>query len=201
MPIDLISPAEYARRRGLTRAAVSKGIRRCGIPLTEGKLDPIVADAAWQARTDPEQARRALAQRKAGKEMAQTGANSTQPPSAPPADPPAGTWRERRDRAQAKLAELKVREREGQLLDVTQARREFWDLFYGVTGLLDAFPARVGHELAGKDEQTIHHLLADAIYKLRTDIVETWTDRLRSGLMSEAIRAMQPLNGQKRGDR
>jgi hypothetical protein len=108
---ELIKPAEYARRRGVTRAAVSKAILRCRIPLTDGKLDPLVADTLWQARTDPDQQARALGQ--------QAAKNAAEPP--PPT--PEGTRgddysavRMRQARADARMAELALEEREGSLV-------------------------------------------------------------------------------------
>src|SRR6185369_12694287 len=91
----LITRAEYARRRGVTRAAVSKAILRCRIPLTDGRLDPLVADTLWTARTDPDQARRALGQQR--------------PPAAGPdvsakPDVPNDNWRGRREKAEAQRA-------------------------------------------------------------------------------------------------
>ena len=62
MPHELITQAEYARRRGVTQAAVCKAVKRCRIPVIEGKLDPLVADVLWKARTDPLQQHRALGQ-------------------------------------------------------------------------------------------------------------------------------------------
>ncbi len=51
---ELLTLAAYARHRGCSRPAVSKALREKRITLTaEGLIDPVAADAQWQARTRP----------------------------------------------------------------------------------------------------------------------------------------------------
>lgn len=51
-PPASLSPAAYAKRRGVSREAVSKAIRQGRIPvLPGGRLDPAAADAAWLANS------------------------------------------------------------------------------------------------------------------------------------------------------
>jgi hypothetical protein len=56
---ELITQAEYARRRSVSREAVSKAVRSGRISLIGKLLDPKVADLQWEANTDRAQAARA----------------------------------------------------------------------------------------------------------------------------------------------
>lgn len=53
-PDGSVTQAEYARRRGVSREAVRKAIADGRIHLDAGgRIDPVAADAAWRANTDP----------------------------------------------------------------------------------------------------------------------------------------------------
>lgn len=56
---ELITKAEYARRRGVSKQAVCKAANTGRITLVDGKVDPEVADVQWARNTDPAQAARA----------------------------------------------------------------------------------------------------------------------------------------------
>jgi hypothetical protein len=47
----LMSMRAYAKHRGVSAMAVSKAVKAGRIPLTEGKIDPDLADAAWSRNT------------------------------------------------------------------------------------------------------------------------------------------------------
>ena len=49
--VDLISQAEYARRRGVAKSAVAKAVKEGRITLINGKIDPAVADIQWAQNT------------------------------------------------------------------------------------------------------------------------------------------------------
>jgi hypothetical protein len=64
----LMTQAEYARSRGLSRAAVCIAIREKRISTVEGlngrkMLDPDIADREWDENTDPDQSERARGSR------------------------------------------------------------------------------------------------------------------------------------------
>lgn len=48
---ELISQAEYARRRGVAKSAVAKAVAEGRISLINGKVDPSVADIQWAQNT------------------------------------------------------------------------------------------------------------------------------------------------------
>ncbi len=52
----LISQSEYARRRGVSRQYVSRLVKQGVIVLENGKVNPVRADAALEARRDPARA-------------------------------------------------------------------------------------------------------------------------------------------------
>lgn len=158
---ELILPAEYARRRGVSRAAVTKAIRRCGIPLVDGRLDPLVANTLWQARTDQDQARRALGQN-VGKD-------------APPApEPTASDWRNRREAAEAQIAELNLRKAAGELVEVAAVRREIGRRIAAIETQFDALPERASAALGTNDEhrRKVRQFLREELDQVRRSVVE-----------------------------
>lgn len=132
---ELITPAEYARRRGVSRPAVSKAIKRCAIPLTNGRLDPLVADTLWTARTDPDQQRRALGQQR----------QPEPPPGAPEVSIEA--WRRRREAADAQRAELELRRAAGELVPRDEVLRELGKRITDISRQFDALPDRAAGAL------------------------------------------------------
>jgi hypothetical protein len=137
---ELITPAEYARRRGVSRAAVSKAIKRCHIPLVGGKLDPLVADTLWSARTDPDQQARALGQNR-----------HQAPESAAPLPVGPEDWRRRLEAAQAQKAELELQELQSVLVRKEAERRDGRELASGIVLHFDAMPDRIASEFGIDD--------------------------------------------------
>jgi hypothetical protein len=110
--MELISRREYARRRGVTLAAVQKALRSGRIALTDDRIDPVSADAQWAANTDPTQSMRAI---------------GTRPPRIAPAEASGADdgrrlldAKRRREDALAQLAELELAEKRGHLVNVAQ---------------------------------------------------------------------------------
>jgi hypothetical protein len=172
MSHELIRPAEYARRRGVTRAAVSHAIKRCRIPLIDGKLDPLVADTLWAVRTDPEQSRRAMA------------ANLRDRP--PPATGQGGIdvvadddWRRRRERAEAQLAELQLQEREGTLVKKDEVERMARRMASAIVQQLVSIPDRISAEFGVDDDmrRKMRHRLREEIDQVRAEFA-------RAGMMA-----------------
>lgn len=111
MAIELITQAEYAKRRGCSQVAVHKAVKAGRIMLIDGKIDPSVADVQWAKNT-----------------RARVGSHSTSDTnlSAPakPEDDGDDYWksRGRREKAEAELAELKLAEQLGQLVRAADVR-------------------------------------------------------------------------------
>jgi hypothetical protein len=151
MVVQLISQAEYAKRRGVSGVAVHKAVKAGRIMLIEGKIDPAVADVQWQANT------RARV--------------STKPPSdAPPApaaprpgadddDMPSDYWasRARREKAEAQTAELKLAELQGLLVRADTIRAAHAKRLAGLRESLLQIPARLAAVLAAEPDQAKCH--------------------------------------------
>lgn len=54
---SLITQAEYARQRGVSRAAILKAVKTGRLTLVKGKVDVATADSQWTERTDQRQTR------------------------------------------------------------------------------------------------------------------------------------------------
>lgn len=123
--VNLISQAEYAKRRGCSEAAVSKAISKKRISLIDGKIDPSVADMQWSMNTRV----RAGSGRSPGgpagsvEQLALVpGADGTGDKPAAETTAPGGDdyWksRSRREAAEAELAEMDLATKRGELIQV-----------------------------------------------------------------------------------
>ena len=162
MPVELVTQAEYARRRGVDPTTVRDAIRAGRISLIDGRIDPAVADVQWQRNT------RARAR----------NVGSVQAPQVPPpaggqhagaAPEPAGREsydeaRRRRELAEANLAELKLAELRGELLRADAVRAQVAKLAAGLREGLLQIPPRLAPVLAaGADAAKVQDALADAL--------------------------------------
>lgn len=159
---ELIAPSEYARRRGVSRPAVSKAIKRCSIPLVNGKLDPLVADALWAARTDPDQARRALGQQR-----------HSEPPAGAP-EVSIEAWRRRREAAEAQRAELELRRAAGELVPRDEVLRELGRRISSVSTQFDALPDRAAAALGVDDahRRKVRQFLRDELAQIMAAVAD-----------------------------
>ena len=159
---ELISMAEYARRRGVSQAAVNKAMKRCRIPLIEGKIDPLVADTLWKARTDPDQQRRALGQNVRRALPSDDGG--------PVVD---DDWRRRKEAAEAQIAEIELAEREGTLCKAAEVQKVVSRFLSALKSQLDAIPDRISAEFGIDDamRRKIRHRLIEEFNQIRTELV------------------------------
>ena len=142
---ELISQAEYARRRGVDPTSVRDAVRAGRITLIDGKIDPAVADVQWERNTR----RRARAVDEAPRQLAPATRGEGAYASPPDDDvPDYNLERARRERYEADQAELRLAQMRGELVradDVKAAHQR------KVAALLEAFlqlPARVVPMLA-----------------------------------------------------
>lgn len=167
---ELVTQAEYARRRGVSKPAVCKAIKRCRIPLIDGKLDPLVADTLWQARTDPDQQARALGQQR--KDHAQPAVGQGQGAIVP--DPGFSTWRQRKEAAEARNAELDLQEREGTLGRIDEMERTGRRLASAIVQHLDVvierFPAEFGKDDA--ERRAMRRSLREEFDRIRAEFAK-----------------------------
>ena len=169
--VQLITQAEYARRRGCTEGAVRRAVRDGRISLINGKIDPVAADAQWARNT------RVRAGSRATDDVNLSGSGSTGGTAAgdddDDEDTATGYWksRARRERAEAELAELKLAELQGQLV-----RADDWAAALAKRaaafreGLLQ-IPARLAAQLAAETDQArIHGLLEDELRQVMSQL-------------------------------
>ena len=164
---ELISPAEYARRRGVSAAAVSKAIKRCRIPLIDGKLDPLVASVLWQARTDLDQQNRAMGQNRKAADQPPARESS----SAFVADGDYSSIRRRRELAEARNAELDLEERLGKLVNREEVEKTGRRVGSAIVQQMDLIIDRIPAEFGVDDEhrRKMRHRLREEFDRIRAE--------------------------------
>ncbi len=177
--VELITPAEYARRRGVTRAAVSIAIKSGRITSIDGKIDPMVADIQWDANT-----RKVVGR---GSRSFERQPNAPGDGAAQSADaatdrisrgaylsPPEYDYdaaRAKREHHEAILAELKESERKGQLVDVSKVRMAIADIARILADGLERIPDRVSVQIhANMTSANIHAQLERELSAVRHDL-------------------------------
>lgn len=138
MQVELITQADYAKRRGCSQVAVHKAVKAGRITLINGKIDPAVADVQWQRNTRV----------RAGSRSSDEAPLATPPAGGSPAGDIGGgndywEWRGRREKAEAELAELKLAEQRGLLMRRDVAQREVASLAAGFCDALMQSKARL----------------------------------------------------------
>jgi phage terminase Nu1 subunit (DNA packaging protein) len=177
--VDLVSPAEYARRRGVSRAAVSQAIKQGRISLLDGKIDPAVADIQWERNTRRAVGRGGhaatdqLAQRDGAAHSADAAPDrAAHSPSTPPK--PAHDYesaRAKREYHEAQLSELKALERLGQLVEAARVKLAMADIARVMLDGLERIPDRVSVQIhAGMTQAEIHAQLERELATVREDI-------------------------------
>lgn len=149
-----VSVREYARRRGVSHTAVRKAVQSGRIPQeADGTIDPMKADAAWDAQTDP--ARRAASAPKPAALPPVT--NSIAPTSAPQRDAvPASTGatfaqaRTAHEVAKAQRARLQVDRLKEEVVDRARATALVFRLARQERDAWITWPARVAGQMAAE---------------------------------------------------
>ncbi len=183
MAAELITQAEYARRRGVSEAAVSKAVKAGRITLIGGRIDPVIADLQWEANT-----RKAIG--RGGAATTSASIRLRAHPESPPAyaqaddeahgdDPPAAGGhfdyelsRAKREHHEAILAEAKAMERLGQLAEVSKVRAAMADIGRVVSDHLERLPDRVSAQITpGMSPADIHARIDAELNNLRADLL------------------------------
>ncbi len=158
--MQTMSQAEYARHRGVTRAAVSQAIKSGRITLeADGNVDPETADDEWSANTQENQI---------GDEPRDDYQN---PEKNKERAAQLAEWRMRREKAVAMSAELDLRQRMGELVEVFKVDRELTGIFAGITEALETMADRLAPSLAGlSDVNDVHRELREESRKVLRDL-------------------------------
>ena len=184
MMANLITQAEYARRRGVSRVAVHKAVTSGRISLIDGKIDPEVADIQWARNTDHDQAARSrgvsgFQMRLNGSEQnAPVGAQGAGPEHEPDADGDTqdGSLLANKIRIAAADAELKedsLRKSRSELVLASQIQREAFAKARMARDILSSFPARVAPLLVGKPLKDIEAVMREEVRKVIASITAT----------------------------
>ena len=182
----LISAAEYARTRGVSRNAVSKAIAGKRISFTtdaNGRklIDPDVADVEWAANTDVKSQRRGAPQQFAKTQPLARSARArlkdaakdagdvagAARPSAPQVLPDGSSLLEestRLARVKTMLAELDLQQRRGDMVSATAIRALYATKLLAAREMLEAIPDRISARLAvEQDAEKVHRLITTEI--------------------------------------
>lgn len=167
---DLISKAEYARRRGCDPAAVTRAVQKGWVTSIDGKIDPVVADVQWAANA------RSRADSRPATEVGARLAGLA-PPSAGEVPKAQGddyfAARARRETAEAELAELKLQEQLGQLVRGDKVRAETARLAASLREAFLQMPARLSPVLAAEsDAARVHDLLQAEVRQVLAQLAD-----------------------------
>ncbi len=169
----------YAKRRGVTPAAVRKAIKSGRISTVNGKIDPEVADSQWRANTDETKPRNSVS--------GNPGGNGQSPalPSTPtfagpgPALPRTGSYaaaRAARETFEARLRELDLKVRTGKLISVDEVRIVAFNASRRARDLLLAIPDRISAVVAGLTEPSeVHRVLSEEIRRVCEELSQPVT--------------------------
>ncbi len=145
---ELITQAEYARRKGVSRTTISKHVKSGKITLVNGKIDPVMADKQLKANLDISQKRKLkLSDDEVGNEL-----NSYQ------------AARAKREYFKAKMAELEYMEKAGQLILVKDVEKEAFTLYRTFRDQMLNIPNRISQKVvAESDEFKVREMLKKEI--------------------------------------
>jgi hypothetical protein len=171
-----ISLREYARRRGVTLAAVQKARDTGRIPvLPNGRINPAAADAAWDSNTEPVQQARGVTGGSAPKEYAQQVREPSVP--APRGEGPAAgslaAAQAVRFNYQARMARLDYEQRIGKLVNADEVRKAAFDAGRILREKLFNMADRLASVLAAEsDPIKVHRALTDEFRAVLSDAAE-----------------------------
>lgn len=156
---ELITPTEYARRRGVHHTAVLKALRSGRISLIDGKIDPVAADAQWKANTRNPRASFAL-----------PGPLIDIQPLPEPGEPLSdGTTsqtiydlqlaRAKREHHEANIAEMRERQKAGELVELAQVKLAYTTLAAQFRAALERIPDKLSTRLAAETDPNLVHAM------------------------------------------
>lgn len=182
---ELLSPAAYARHAGISRQAVSKGMKSGTIPHTpEGLIDPVAADAARDsaspsARRPARQAGAASSDTVITHPAAGAGDSVNEPLLAPAVHSPLAVARTAQAASKAQLDQLKLRKAMGELVDRQEIEAELTSTFRELRDRMLGLPALVkGPLVSMQEEAVIASYLTEQIRSVLDDLATRAAERL-----------------------
>lgn len=150
--MSFLSARQYAKARGVSHTAVNKAIAAGKIPLINGKIDPVQADAAWEENRDPRQSSKmADAARELTGQPVEEGAGERRTIG----QPERGTFRYaqlQHEMAKAARTTLEVQKLQGKVIDTDVVKREIGDLISNAKRRLLAMGNALAPELASESD-------------------------------------------------
>lgn len=155
-----ITQAELARRLKVSRPSVSKAVKTGRItPDEDGLFDPVEAELQWLSNTRPK-----------AQGITTKGKHSSGYAEA----------RARKEHALARMAELRLEQATGALVEMADVEFVLLDNAQTLQGLLDNLPDRLAAPLlAVRDVEGIRRYLEDAFFQLRHDLADTLERRVQ----------------------
>lgn len=153
MGMDKLTVAQWSASMGISKQAGYQAVRRCGIPVDDGKVDPDVATTLYRKYTRA----RANERRKPAEGATVAGA-----PVMPAGDGDYWANRARREKAEADTAELKLAELRGELVRVAHVRAAQARRIAALREGLLQIPARLAAVMAAESDQAKCHDLLQA---------------------------------------
>lgn len=163
--VELITPAEYARRREVSREAVRKAVKTGRITLIDGKIDPAVADIQWARNTNPSQQR-----------VNPVAAGSVAVLGDDVPAPAAGifnltTSRAKREHFDAELSEMRARKESGELVVASEITSAITAAAAMIRSALERMPDKLADRLAAETSApAIHTLMQTEIDQVLDDM-------------------------------
>lgn len=161
---DMLTVAAWAHSVGISKQAGYSAVKRCGIPLVDGKVDALVAGTLYKRRT---------------RERVNTARTASQAAESASAAPPAADHisyeeaRRRREVADALTAELRHREVCGELVQAIDVRASLAKRVVTFREGLLQIPDRLSAQLSAETDQgAIRRLLDVEIRATLAHLVE-----------------------------
>lgn len=177
---NLTTIAEWAKTVGISRQSAYDAVKRCEIPVTDGKVDPDYASHLYAKNTR----QRANGQRpdslaNGAQPGASAGAGGAGGPESPAKVPGYDTSRARREAAEAEAAEIKLAEMAGKFLLKADVEASMFEVARGLRDGLSNCARRIAAEVAALDnpeacedviERELQALLASMAHMLQSDL-------------------------------
>jgi hypothetical protein len=177
--VPLISQREYARRRGISHAAVQRALASGRISTVGGKIDPDVADREWRENTDPSKPRNRMTGRprhRRASGQAETPMGLGETPDGPGQNGTAAGYakaRAARELYQAQLAKLELDRQRGILVRADEVKLGAFSMARKSRDQLMALPDRVAGLLAAvQDPAEVHRILEDEVERICQEVAD-----------------------------
>ncbi len=179
---ELITPAAYSRRRGVSKEAVSKAIEAGRITTVPGQngrklIDPEVADIQWAKNTDPLQSARANAP-KGNRGLPVTGNSGA---GGDGGDGGSAYWDARtlREQSEAAIASMKRQQMEGELVERRRVEEASMRIGRTLRDAVLAVPTKLAPELSHlTDAWQIEQRITAALRQVLDDVAKMTADDL-----------------------